>query len=106
MKTNRQQRKKHYKTIAAHRINILMSLAEKYAKQGHFTYANRYTFLARKIAMRYLIQIPPNYKRNICKNCYSFLLPGKNAHIRINHGRVITKCHTCNTIHRFPINQK
>jgi ribonuclease P protein subunit RPR2 len=100
------KRKKLFKTIANHRIHSLMHLAETTALQGHYSYANRYVALARKIAMRYLIPIPAEYKRHICKNCYAYLLPGQNAHIRIHRGKIITKCHTCHHINRHPVYPK
>ena len=100
------KRKKQYKTIATHRIHTLMTLAETAALQGHLSYANRYVSLARKIAMRYLIPIPLEYKRNICKHCYAYLLPGQNAHIRLHRGKIITKCQTCHHIRRLPLHHK
>lgn len=100
------KRKKYYKTIANHRIHTLMRLAETTAQQGHLHYANRYVSLARKLAMRYVIPIPPEFKRNICKHCYAFLLPGKNSHTRIQQGKIITTCHTCSHIHRIPLHHK
>jgi ribonuclease P protein subunit RPR2 len=106
MKRIHDKRKKRYKTIATYRIHTLMTIAEKSALQGHFNYANRYITLARKLAMRYLISIPSEYKQNICKNCYSYLLPGHNTRIRIHRGKLITKCHTCNYIQRRPLNNK
>jgi len=86
------------KKIARERVNELFKQAEK-AKEKAL--ADRYVELARKIAMRYKIRIPTELKRRVCKNCYSYLRPGKNVRIRINEGKVIYYCLECKKYMRF-----
>lgn len=88
--------------IAEERINILFNLAKKEFKRRNKKLANRYIHIARKIAMKVNYRIPKKYKRQFCKHCYSFLVPGKNLKVRMHKGRVIYTCKECNKVMRFP----
>lgn len=97
MRYSRRERKK----IARERIYHLFRLAERMALAGREEYARRYVVLARKIGMKYLVRMPPMYKHNYCKNCLSYLIPGKNCRVRLKKRRVVVSCLTCgNTIRR------
>ena len=104
MSKNRKIDKKNQKIIAKKRIDFLFNLAEKKALSEDFTLANRYIELARKISMRYLVPIKPEFKRKFCKHCYSFLLPNVNSRVRISRGKIIIFCKNCNKFTRIPIN--
>lgn len=101
------KKKKRYKlvqkNIARRRIEKLFIMAEEAALQNRFNLANRYVEIARKISMRYLVQIPKRFKRCFCKNCYRYMLPGRTARIRINHGKIVVFCFNCKKISRFII---
>ena len=92
-----------HKRIALSRIQRLFRLAEEYALRGRMNLADRYVFLARKIAMRYLVSIPSEFKRCFCKHCYRYLLPGVSGRIRINKGRIVVYCFNCNRYTRMPL---
>lgn len=77
-------------------------MAKKEFKQGRKDLADRYIEIARKIAMKVNLKIEKRYKRQFCKKCYSFLVPGKNLKVRMNKGRVIYTCGVCKNIMRFP----
>ncbi len=100
------KRKKQYKEIAAKRITLLLHQAEQMAKTGRFTYANRYVELARKLSMRYLVPLPSEYKQQICRHCYHYLLPGRTARTRIHRGHLILYCLHCHQFMRRPLHQK
>jgi len=95
-----------HKKIALHRMNVLFQLAESSALQGQMYLADRYVELARRIAMRYLVSIPPRFKRCYCKHCYRYLLPGVNSRIRIHRGTLIISCLQCHQQTRMPLHHR
>lgn len=103
MSKGRSRNKKQQKKIAKNRIIKLFNLAEEYALSDRLKFSDRYVFLARKLSMRYLVAIPSKYKRRFCKNCYAYLLPGKNCRVRIQGKKIVTYCHNCKKYSRFPI---
>ena len=93
--------KKIQKEIAKVRIEKLFYMAECRALEGRQNLADRYVEIARKLSMRYLTPIPKRFKRNYCKHCYSYLLPGSNCRVRIYRGRCIVFCNNCQRYMRF-----
>ena len=100
MKSNQSQNKK----VAKERINDLFIEAEKAFSDKDLgpSYSNRYVELARKIAMKYNVRIPSEFKRQFCKYCYSYLVPSINCTVRLNNSKVIYHCNECKKIARFP----
>ena len=94
--------RKERKRIALQRIHILFKQAERRAFENRMELANRYVWLARKIAMRYLVRMPRQYKRRFCKHCLSYLLPGKNCRVRLKKSKVVVTCFNCGKIMRYP----
>ena len=95
--------KKHQKQIANDRIKKLFELAKLRALSGDFYFANRYVFLARKVAMRYRLPLPKEFKRTFCKHCYFYLIPNSNCRIRIHRGKIIIFCNNCKKFTRIPL---
>jgi len=85
------------------RIQRLFSLAEKEFPKNPGR-SHRYVSLARKIAMRYNIRLPPELKRLYCKKCYKYLKPSINSRVRTNSKQraVIVTCLECGHIMRHP----
>ncbi len=96
--------KSEQKQIAKERINILFKQAKEISKKN-LSLANNYINLARKISMRYKVKLPKEYKRFICKYCYSFLVPGKTLRARIKNKKLIYYCSTCKKIKRYPFSK-
>ena len=88
------------KEIALERINILFEEAEKTFSKNK-ALANRYVSLARKIAMKTKVRIPPELKSKFCKHCYKFLKSGINSRIRTRAGKVIISCLECKKFKRI-----
>jgi ribonuclease P protein subunit RPR2 len=65
--------------------------------------ADRYVDLARKIAMKFKMRMPSEYKRMFCPNCYKFLIPGKNLRVRVHEHRIIYCCLECKKFWRKPV---
>lgn len=93
--------KQKQKKIALERIRTLFSEAA-----NNKELADRYVFLARKIAMKAKIAIPPKYKRRFCKHCYNYLTPGVNARVRTRQGKVIISCLGCKRFMRIPFHTR
>ncbi|HHF56207.1 MAG TPA: ribonuclease P [Thermoplasmatales archaeon] len=94
--------KRERKRIALQRIHQLFKEAEKRAQMNDFELANRYVILARKIAMKYLVRMPREYKRRFCKNCYFYLVPDKTCRVRLKKHKVVVTCLNCGEIMRYP----
>ncbi|MBS3117180.1 ribonuclease P [Candidatus Woesearchaeota archaeon] len=90
------------KDIARERLAILSTQAEKVFPQNK-SLANRYVFLARKIAMKSRLPLPKEFKRRFCKHCNSYLQPGVNSRIRTRQGKVIISCFECKKFTRIPV---
>lgn len=88
--------------IATERINVLFSLAEKYALEGKEQRANRYAQLAWKIGMRYNVSVPGYLKKRYCRGCRTYLRPGINSRVRLTGDRITITCKTCGRFYRFP----
>ncbi|RMD58032.1 ribonuclease P [Candidatus Woesearchaeota archaeon] len=86
------------KRIAKERIDALFEQASIRPQ-----FAKRYVRLARKIATRYNVRIPARLKRRYCKECNSYLVPGKNCSIRTREGKLIIHCKECKKITRIPL---
>ncbi|MBS3782202.1 MAG: ribonuclease P [Candidatus Thermoplasmatota archaeon] len=93
--------RKKNKNIAKKRIKKLFEEAKEAALEDELKRSDRYVELARKIGMRHNVTLDSKYKRRVCRNCYSYLHPGKTCKIRIKEGSLITKCLKCGTINRF-----
>lgn len=103
-KRARRKSKEEQKEIAMERIEILFNLADDFALSGNVKKADVYVELARKIAMRYNLRIPREYKRKFCKYCYKYLLPSVTSTVRINpkEHRVEVKCLKCGRSMFYP----
>ena len=96
---------KSEKAIALRRIRRLFQLALKVVKEEP-DLADRYAELARRIAMRARVKIPPEYKRLICKRCKRFIVPGLTCRVRLQPRRephIAITCLRCGGIYRIPI---
>jgi len=98
-KLSKPMKSKEEQDIALERIKVLFAEAEKAAD---LELANDYVAMARKIAMKYNVKIPPALKRKFCKHCNSYLKPGVNLRVRTNKGKVVYYCMNCKKYMRFP----
>lgn len=82
------------RNIASERIIILFHEAKLMFKEDP-KFSNKYVKLARKIAMKYKVKIPSKLKRQFCKNCLHFLVPGRNLRVRTSKGNIVYFCLDC-----------
>lgn len=96
------------KRIAMQRIHTLFRLAKETYREDS-TLAQRYVDIARKIAMAAKVRLPKEYRRQICRHCKSFILPGVNCRVRIKQRRephVVITCLECGRHMRIPLKSK
>ena len=68
--------------------------------------AHKYAKKSRRMALKYKLRIPSNLRRRVCKNCFSFLVPGKNLRVRTTRGHVTYYCLNCKKFMRFGYKKK
>jgi ribonuclease P protein subunit RPR2 len=96
------------KRIAMQRIQTLFHLAKETFNENP-SLAQRYVDTARKIAMAAKVRLPREYKRQVCKHCKSFILPGVNCRVRVKQRRephVVITCLNCGKQTRLPMKKK
>ncbi len=87
------------KKVALERISELFRQAEATHNEDQGL-ADRYVSLARKISLRYKVPFSKEQKARFCKNCNSYLVPGKNSRSRITKSRLVTQCLKCKAYRR------
>ncbi len=93
------------KKIARERIARLFELAgEKFAV--HPDLSDRYVEIARKIAMRQRVRIDREFRRQFCRHCSSFLVPGRTSRVRVHDGNVVVTCLCCKSRRRYPLGRR
>lgn len=97
----KKKQKNLMRELATQRMWRLFELAEQEFGE-HPERSKRYVQLIRGISMRNRIRAPGYIKRRICKHCYAFLVPGKNARYRLKDGILIISCETCGKEMRYP----
>jgi ribonuclease P protein subunit RPR2 len=91
------------KKIAEERIHRLFTLAERRAAEDRLDLADRYVELALKIGMSQQVSIPREFRQRYCHECHSYLVPGRNAKVRINSKRnsIDYHCRACGEVNRY-----
>ncbi|MDD5419838.1 MAG: ribonuclease P [Methanomicrobiaceae archaeon] len=87
--------------IARERIETLFLQAAAFFPEEP-EWSRRCVQLARKIAMRQRIRIDRRLRRQFCRRCNAFLVPGVNMRVRIHRGRVVVTCLACGHRARYP----
>jgi ribonuclease P protein subunit RPR2 len=93
------------KRIALQRIQTLFHLARETIHEDH-ALAQRYVDIARKVAMAAKVRLPREYRRQVCRHCKSFILPGVNCRVRVKQRRephVVITCLNCGKQMRIPL---
>jgi len=97
----RSQKKELQKKIVQRHIDSLFRLQQKEVLED-FSLARRYSFLIRRISMKFNHHLPREIKRSYCKYCKTPLVPGRNCRVRVQRGKVIYTCFECNKQTRIP----
>jgi len=90
------------KNIAAERVKILFEQAKLRFKKNP-ELSNRYMQLARRMAMKFRVRFTSAQKRQFCKKCFSYLVPGVNCRVRVYRGMIRYNCLKCKNVARIKI---
>lgn len=96
------------KSVARHRVFRLFLLAREIYSQDP-KLAQRYVDMARRIAMAANIRLPKEFRRQVCRHCKSFILPGVSCRVRIKQRRephVVITCLNCGKHMRIPLKNR
>ncbi len=96
------------KKLSLEQIHRLFQLARNLIHEDE-KLAQQYVAIARKISMASRMRIPIEYRRQICKGCKKFILPGVNCHVRIRQCRephLVITCGYCGRHMRIPLKEK
>ena len=96
------------KQIAKQRMQTLFQQAEEVCKTNP-QLASRYIEVVRKIAMAAKIRMPNEFRRRICRNCNTLLVPGNNCRVRVKQRRephLVTTCLVCGHQTRILLRKK
>ncbi len=88
----RQRKRQLAREIARERIVILFDLASRAISQER---SDAYVALARRIGMRHNVRIPRELKQRMCRHCNCYLIPGRNARIRLRGKHLTMTCLNC-----------
>ena len=94
--------------IALERIHILFKLAREIIHKDK-ALAQRYVNIARRLAMAAKVRLPREYRRQVCRHCKSFILPGVNCRVRIQQRRephIVITCLECGKHMRIPLRKR
>ena len=94
--------------IALERIHILFKLARETIHKDK-ALAQRYVDIARRLAMAAKVRLPREYRRQVCRHCKSFILPGVNCRVRIQQRRephIVITCLECGKHMRIPLRKR
>jgi len=93
------------RAIARERIHTLFTLAERTFHEDPAV-AQRYVNIARRIAMAAKLRLPKQYRRQVCRHCKNFILPGVNCRVRTRQRRephLVITCFNCGHNTRIPL---
>lgn len=94
--------------IALRRVHALFRLAREVIHEDP-QLAQRYVETARRVAMRTRMRLPAEYRRQVCRHCKRFILPGVNCRVRTRAGRephVAVTCLECGGETRIPLRRR
>ena len=86
------KKKNEKKQLALQRVYNLLDNA----LNAQDFFSNDHVTTAKKIITKYKLKIPFEYKILFCKNCKSFIVPGRDSRIRIGKSRIKSLRITCN----------
>jgi ribonuclease P protein subunit RPR2 len=89
-------------SVARERVERLFELADEVHEEDPER-AARYVERAREIAKSERVRLPSHLKRRYCDSCGAYLVPGKNARVRLrsDRGHVSVRCLECGATERY-----
>lgn len=96
------------KRIALERVRTLFRLANENVRDDP-ALAQRYVFLARRVAMAGKVRLPREYRRQVCRRCKRFIFPGVNCRVRVKQERephLVVTCLECGGMMRMRLRKE
>jgi ribonuclease P protein subunit RPR2 len=96
------------KQTALNRIHVLFRLARETIHENP-ELAQRYVDIARRISMTTKVRLPVEFRRQVCRHCKGFVLPGANCRVRIQRRpepHLVVTCLLCGESARFPLKSR
>ncbi|HZX45552.1 MAG TPA: ribonuclease P [Candidatus Nanoarchaeia archaeon] len=90
------------KKEARENIPKLLERAKKLYKQD-LRLSNVYSKKIKHLHMKYKLKLPKEIRRQLCKHCFSVLIPSVNSRVRLAKGRIIYYCSECKRYTRIPL---
>ena len=98
----RRWEKREIRKIARERVEILLTEAERSAKENPER-ARRYVLLALRVARKYRVKIPERFRYRFCRKCGAWWVPGRNLKIRTvprPKPMIVYVCMDCGAVRR------
>jgi len=106
--TNVEKKKQEFNTeITQNRVNYLYQLSMTIAECSPGL-SSTYNSILKGLSQKNLLKIDPEIKRNICKKCNTFLIPGKTVTCRTvkkSKGTIKWTCMFCSESRTFKNNK-
>ncbi|MFH1072570.1 MAG: ribonuclease P [Nanoarchaeota archaeon] len=64
--------------------------------------ADEYVQLAWKQVTKHKVRLRPELKKQLCRHCFSYLVPGSNCRVRLQDKKLVYYCLKCRHFMRFP----
>ena len=93
------------KKIARERIAVLFARAREFHPADPLV-SDRCVMLARRISMKQRVRIEREFRRQFCRHCDRYLVPGLNLRVRIARGKVTMTCLSCGRQMRIPMGMR
>lgn len=84
-------------------IPELLEKAKKAYKEGNKKLSKTYSKKIRYLSMKYKLKLPKTIKRQLCKHCYTILIPSLNCRTRTKEGKLIIYCLNCKKFIRIQL---
>ena len=84
-------------------IPELLKKSKKAYKKGNKKLSKTYSKKIRYLYMKHKIKLSRQVKRQLCKHCYSVLIPSVNCRIRTKQGKLIIYCKECKKFTRIQL---
>lgn len=76
-------------------IPKLLEKSKKAYKKGNKKLSKTYSKKIRYLYMKHKLKLPKSIKRQLCKHCYTVLIPSINSRIRTKDKKLIIYCLDC-----------
>lgn len=105
MKSRKRVHKQKQKNVAREHITELLMEGRRVALL-HPEWAKRYVTIALNIRNRTRTRLTREEKKQFCKSCNAYLLPGKNCTIRVKNAMLLYHCKDCGATRKFGLSHE